>query len=158
MNGAVPLNNALILSYPDGFHVMDEREREKLIIMGNGPWQGLSDPERHIIITVGWKALGGLSAMLVSAKDAVKSMEAKIEKPMRAFGYRPCGNLSKDVDGERAEGFCYEYEAQGVGMYAESYVLKRDKVFYYLHFYARTELKAGSLDIWNDILTSARWI
>ena len=158
MNGAVTLNNALVLSYPEGFHVMDEREREKLIIMGNGPWQGLSDPKRHISITVGWKALGSLSSRLLSTGDAVKDMKARIEKPMRAFGYSPGGHLSKDVGGERAEGFCYEYKAQGVGMYAESYVIKRKKVFYYLHFYARTESKSESLDTWNDILSSASWI
>ena len=157
-NQTITLNNHFRLSYPDGFHVMDEKEREKLNFLLEGPGEVLTDPERHIMISIGWKVPGGLTSMLVSVKDAAKSMEARVRKPMRSYGYQANGFVTKTVGGENAEGFCYEYEAQGTGMYAESYVLKHKRVFYYLHFYARRKLKDENLGIWAAMLSSAIWI
>ena len=58
MKNYVTLNNTLQVFYPDGFHVMDEAERSKLKSLGGGPVECLSDPERHILISTGWKSVG----------------------------------------------------------------------------------------------------
>ena len=53
---------------------------------GDSPGKCLSDPERHILISIGRKTISGFSALLVSTKDAAKRMEASIRKPMQAYG------------------------------------------------------------------------
>ena len=63
------LNHELKAVIPGGFHEMDEAERGKLNFIQDGPGGGISDPERHILISVGWKPFGGLSAMLLGIKD-----------------------------------------------------------------------------------------
>ncbi|MBR3154478.1 MAG: hypothetical protein IKF10_05695, partial [Lachnospiraceae bacterium] len=63
-------NSTLHLSFPDGFHVMDNDERQKLNMLADGPGECLTDPDRHIIISIGWKELGLFPALLVSVKDA----------------------------------------------------------------------------------------
>ena len=157
MNNTMTLNDSLTLSWPDGFHVMNEEERKKLTFYGDGPSEVISDPERHIIVSVGWKPLGGFAGMLLGTRDIAKTMEKKLSRPMQAYGWRSGGALTKAVDGEKAEGFCYEYETQGIGMYGESYAVKREKTLYYLHFYARKALQSESLKVWDAILASAKW-
>lgn len=144
----------LTLSYPDGFHIMDAGEKERLNFLGGDTGECLSDPDRHIIISIGYKSAGGLG-FLVSAKDAAKKTEAAIRKAMLSFSYHLNGFDKRSIGGEDAEGFRYEYEAQGISMYAESVVVKHEHTLYYLHFYARKELLEESLAVWGDILSSA---
>ena len=79
------VNHELKFSYPEGFHVMDAEERSKLNIVGEGEFECLSDPERHIIFTVGWKRMGGLAAALTGAQGSARAMEKKISEPMTTF-------------------------------------------------------------------------
>ena len=65
----VLLNNSLKLPCPEGFHVMDDEERSELNIMGNGPGVCLSNPERHIIVSIGWQQVGGLTSLLLKSGD-----------------------------------------------------------------------------------------
>ena len=157
MTNMFVFDDKLTLPCPDGFHVMDETEQSGIRFFGDSPGRCLSDPERHILISVGRKTLGGLSTLLINAKDAAKRMEASIRKPMLEYGYRLNGFAAKSVGSERAEGFSYEYESQGTGMYGESYVVKRDKALYYLNLYARKEQRPDSLEVWTTILSSAKW-
>ena len=158
MDNRLITGETLSLGYPDGFHIMTGEELSKMNVYGGGTGEGLSDPDRHILITVGYKHAGALTGLLANAKDAAGSMEGRLKKLMQPYGYKKGGFCTKTVGNESAEGFSYEYEAQGIGMYGESYVIKRGKTFWYLHFYARTELKAESLKVWYDILSSAEWI
>ena len=80
----------LTLSYPDGFHMMDAGEKERLNFLGGSTGECLNDPDRHIIISIGYKSAGGLG-FLVNAKDAAKKTEAAIRKPMQAFSYHLIG-------------------------------------------------------------------
>ena len=82
MKNYVTLNNTLQVFYPDGFHVMDEAECSKLKSLGGGPVECLSDPERHILISTGWKSVGRLVGMLFGAKDAAERV------PKRRSGKR----------------------------------------------------------------------
>lgn len=157
MNTAV-FGDKLTLSYPDGFHVMDRAEKNSLQFFGGSTGECLSDPERHILISIGWKAIGGLSALLITAKDAAKKMETSIRKPMQNYGYRLNEFAAKSIGGEQAEGFSYEYESQGTHMYGESYAVKQARTFYYLNFYARKELLEESQNVWNMILSFAKWV
>ncbi len=57
--GEILLNRTLALPLPEGFHVMDEEERSRLRFLEAGECVCLSDPERHLVVTVGWKPLDG---------------------------------------------------------------------------------------------------
>ena len=156
-NRNLTLNQQLTISCPEGFRVMDEAERSKLNVLGQGPGACITDPERHVVMSFGWKA-AGLAALLLSAKDAAKQAEADIRKAMSSYGYHLDGFLSRAVGGEKAEGFAFDYEAQGIRMYGESFAVKRGKVFYYLHLYTREALKDENVTLWTELLSSAAWI
>ena len=152
------VNHELRFECPEGFHVMDEEERSKLNFYGEGECECLSDPDRHIIISIGWARLGGLGAALGGAASAAKNMEKKLSKPMQQYGYRLLDMKDAMLDGEAAKGYSYEYETQGIGMAGESYACKRNKTMYYLHVYYRKELQEESLPVWEGIFSSMRWI
>ena len=151
------LNDELKLCYPDSFHVLDETEKSALKFLGTGPGICLSDPERHILISIGWKSISGLAAMLVNSKDAAKRMEADISKPMLAYGCDRHGFAEKSVGSETASGFSYVYEAEGVEMYGESFALKHGRTLYYLNLYARRNMREESVKTWSEILSNAEW-
>ena len=71
-------NNTLSLTFPDGFHVMNNDKRKKLKMLADGPGECLTDPDRHIIISIGWKELGLFPALLVSVKDAADNSQKAI--------------------------------------------------------------------------------
>lgn len=157
MSTSVTFNNALTIAYPEGFHVMDASERKEMNILGDGPGEFLTDPDRHIIVSVGWKPLPLAASMLLGAKDGAKNTKAAISKAMEPYGFRANENLKKTLGGVTAEGFSYVYTAQEIPMYGEAYVAKHKRVFYYLYLYARSELKDMSLQVWDEILASASW-
>lgn len=152
----VVLNECLVVTPPDGFHVMTEEERHGMTLLEDGPWVGLSDPDRHILVTMGWKQVNKLAAKMLSGRNLAENMEKQVRRAMAALGYQPDGFRERQIAGTSAHGFGYEYTAQQIDMSAESYVLKMDATLYYFHFYARSERKEESLVVWNSLLESIR--
>ena len=109
-----------------------------------------------MIVTVGWKRAGALVSFLLTEKDLAKNAEKRVSRSMRPFGYRSGGSVRRTVAGESAEGFRYAYEAQGVGMAAESLAMKHGKTIVWFHVYFRDALREESLPVWEEILASVR--
>ncbi|MCR4671730.1 MAG: hypothetical protein K5637_00645 [Lachnospiraceae bacterium] len=151
------LNNGLKAAVPDGFHVMDAAELAKFNIYKEFPDWSISDPERHIIISVSWRK-SGLGALMLNSKDVAKKMETALQKPMAAFGYKLQGFESKNVGGTAAEGFRYTYTAQNINMIGESYSVKKGKTFYYIHCYYRAELETESIRVLQVMAESCEWV
>lgn len=150
------LNDELYLTYPAGFRRMTAEELGKLQMLAAGEGVALTDPERHMIVTVGWKQPGMLTNMLLSVKDLAKNMERQIRKPMEEFGYRLESRQERDIAGLPARGICYTYRVQGTDMYAESWVCRNKRTVYWFHVYARNELREESLPVWSEILGLTR--
>ena len=62
----ISINDRYTLPVPDGFHVLEEADKQKLNVMGGGDWMGLSDPVRHLLMTLGWKKIGKLPSKLLT--------------------------------------------------------------------------------------------
>lgn len=157
MSNTYTFNNSLSLSIPDSFRKLDEAERKKMKMLADGPGMCFSDPDRHIIISIGWKELGLLPSLLVSARDAADNSQKAISQAMQPYGYRFHETFAEDIGGKSAPGFSYEYEAQGISMHGETCVIKHNKVLYYLHIYMRRDLKEDSTKLWKNILATAKW-
>ena len=156
MENSVHLHG-LTLPRPDGFHVMAETEWSKLRVLADGEGIGLSDPERHMIVTLGYRQASGFSAVLLSTKDLAKNMEKQIRKSMAALGCKTEDMKQRSIGGRVAHGCRYSYTVQDVDMTGESYVIKEKKEIWYLHVYMRTALLAGSVPVWEEMLDSAAW-
>ena len=109
----IQITEELHMAYPDTFHVMDEKEKESLDPLTGDHFVGLSNPEAHMIVTVGYKANTGLAAKLFSAKDIAKNMEKQIAKPTMIYSYARGRFKDIEIGGIDASGFDYSYEVLG---------------------------------------------
>ncbi len=151
------INGKLQMSLPDGFHVMDEEERSGLRVLMSGPFIAFTDPQRHIIATVGWKN-AGIASLILRASDIASGSEKQIAKGMQKYAYVSEGFSERNVGGTGASGFGYRYTPdEGIGMYGETHVLKKGRTVYFFNVYVRDELREESIRVWDDILGSAVW-
>lgn len=146
----------LTVSFPEGFRRMTEGEMKKLNRLEDGPGVFMTSPERHIIVTVGWKKIALLASLLLSAKDIAKNAGGRIARAMKPCGCSEPAYTERTVAGSRAHGFRYAYTAENVPMEAETCILKRGRVVLYFNFYAREALKEESFSVWESVLASVR--
>ena len=151
------LNNELNLSYPDGFHVMDQAELSAYNFYAAAPGWCINDPDRHIMVSVAWKQVPGLFAKMLKVKEVAKSMEGQMAQAMKAYDYRLQEYVSRIPGGKEAEGFSYQYKVQETEMSGASFSIKNKNTFYYIHMYYRSALKDQSLPVLEEILDSAAW-
>ena len=153
------LNNKLQIAGLDGFRRMTDEELAGLRRgIGNGESVSVIAPELHMIISAGWKKEGGIFSRLVTGNDLVANMESCYRKSFKPFGFTFEQYIDTDVAGVSAHGLRYSYEAKEIGMTAESSVLKKDGILYYLHVYYRTSVQEESRENWRRILDAAKWL
>ena len=152
----INLNNALSLSFPDGFQRLSETEMKQLRFAKPGAGECLRDDERHIIVSLAYKGAGFLSGLLGSG-DLIKNAQSRIAGVMRLYSYRLIGYEDRRVGDRAARSFQYAYVAQGVGMAAECCAVKEGKTIYYLHFYVREACGEEGFRLWKQVLADARW-
>ena len=153
------LNNALELNLPDGFLEMSREETAGFLITDRGEGIALKDKERHLIVTAGWKKIGGFSGMILNQNDLRKKMERDIRNSLAKLNYKEAGPSDRQVGGLTAEGFQYQYTAvDGTEMTGESYVLKKDYTLYYFHLYSRRELASENSGLFKTVLMNAHWV
>ena len=121
-------------------------------VMAEGDWAGFRDDDRHMIITMGWRKAGAVLSFLMRNRDLAKNMEMQVRSAMKASDYDFEGLTDRQIAGQKAGGFRYTYKAGEVQMAAESCVFKLDKDIYYIHLYARQELRDESFRVWEEFL------
>ena len=153
----ITMNQELVLTLPDGFRVKSEEEVKAMNMIGGGSAVCAEDPDRHVLISLGWKTVGALVALLLSSASVAKTSEAQIARSMKPYGYRRVGFGKRSIGGLEADNFSFTYTAQEIAMAGESCVLKKDKTLYFFHIYGREENKAADLPMWESFISSAEW-
>ena len=153
----IALNNALTLSFPDGFRRLTEAETNKLTFIEAGEGVCLRDEARHILVSLGYKKVGLLPRLTLDSVDVAKASQARVAAAMKAYGYGQLRWQNGRMDGKKACGFRYTYQAQGVDMAGDCCVVKDGGVIYYLNAYVREAGQEESFRLWEEILDAARW-
>ena len=153
MTEKLKINDRMSVAIDDGFHVMDEDERSRWRAIGED-FVALSDPDRHLIVTIGWKEVPALALLILSPRDLAKNMEKTLAVEMKDYGYSLGGYKDRRIAGEKARGVYYSYESEGIAMAAESFVFKKGKTVYYLHLYSRAQYREENEGVWAAILDS----
>ena len=148
------ISEQLKLPCPSGFHLMSDEEKAKLNFLESGEGFCLRNEDRHMLVSVGWRETGMLTAMLLSDISVEKNMESSIRQAMQPYGFRLETYLNRQIASGNAAGFRYTYTAQDTGMLSESYVLRSGRSVIYFHLYARDAFREESLPVWNDLLAS----
>lgn len=155
---AINLNNAVELYYPEGFHVLSADERSELNFIKEGNGDLIRDEERHVLISAAWAKINAMARLLLNSKDVARSSEKVVAKAMSNDNYRLQGFRYLSIGGKEAQGYCYNYDKDGLTMYGESFCLKIKDALYYFHFYVRDNLKEENLPMWEEMLNGAKWL
>ena len=152
----ITLNDSLHFSFPDTFQKMSEKETQQLRMDPSGPSVSLRDEGRHIIVSLGHRRAGLLAAIL-NSKDLIKNTQSQIASVMQPFDYRLTGYQDRVLAGKITPSFQYTYLAKGIQMVGECCVLKADKTIYYLHCYVRQSGMEEGIQLFKEILETARF-
>lgn len=154
----IKLNINLEIGVPEGFRLMDENDKRRLTILVDGEGVVLENPEKHAVVSIGWKTVGRLALKLSSTQNIADRAERSIRKAMKRFDYSFDGAAEPLIGGRKADGFRYTYTAQNIKMAGETDVVKFESMIYYFHLCTRESLKEENQILWNKILSSAEWI
>ena len=135
------ISGVMTLHYPDSFHEMSRQELADAQFLNDEKGMCISDPDSHILISVGYQQINGFSALMLSGKDIAVKDEKIIGRRIRDLGYQREGFLRRKASGKTAEGFGYTYDKNGIRMYGEYLIIKNGRTLCYLYLYTRNELK-----------------
>ena len=150
----VTLNDALSITYPKGFHVMDEAE-EVMVFQQKLPerW-AIWDTKRHIIINVQWHRAHGLLLKVADPKDLAKRIGRIARKTYRKLDYRDETLFETEVCGRKAAGIRYAFTIDGVSQVSEAIVFKGASCSYTIYYTAREANDTASHKVFDRILAS----
>ena len=153
------IGGAVEVEVPDGFCVMSAEELKQAYQSEDPNRWGMRNKERHIIMTVMWKAYHGLAGLFLSDLRAVcKKNEQLSSKGYAGHSYRCDGFFSLSVDGQPAEGYRFSYRIGDVEQSAETILIKQDKTIYSFTFAGRTENKAADREMFAGITAGIRFL
>ena len=126
------VNNALEIPFPEGFREMSRDEMAGLQLVEGGETAAVSNKEKHLLVTVGWKQAGGFLVRLLNSQDLKTKMERDIRKAIAQLNYQHTGSPDMVIGGVTAGGFRYRYTAaNGTDMSGVSCVLRKGSTLYY---------------------------
>ena len=146
-------NNKMNIVFPDGFTEMTRQELAQMKQTAMGSAVYYTNPERHMIVTVGWKSAGIFQKSLDAAALCSK-MEPALQKANAPFGYQLKGHAERKIGGQDAKAVQFTYTAQDIDMYSESYAAKNGKDIYYFNLYTRVESWENNKVQWENLLNS----
>ncbi len=147
----------LILYYDDDFSLIGEEETMQMKFYGDSTGICIRNEKKHMIVTIGSKKINGFSNLLLNNKDLVNLTQEDIARAMRPYDYKLASSLMETADGQEMRGFAYDYIAEGVPMYGEAYVAKKDRKIYYLYLYVRQECKEDGIGLWKKMIGDLKW-
>lgn len=148
------LNDKLSASYPKGFRVMDEDERQKVFPAANANLWAIWDKRHHVIVSVQWHEANALLSKLVDTKSLTKRVQVQARKAYKDMGYEDSELYRATVCGETAWGVDFAYQMQGVDQVAKALVFKHDACTYTLYCYGRKSNAATATRLFDDFLAS----
>ena len=153
------VNGTVEIEIPDGFYVMSAEELRQAYQSEDPNRWGMRDKERHIIVTVMWKAYSVLPGLFLSDLKAVcKKNEHLSSKGYAGHGYRCDGFFSLSVDGQPAEGYRFSYRVEDVEQSAETILIRQGRTIYSVTFAGRTENKEADQEVFSGITAGIRYL
>ena len=151
------MNNALIddtlrVSYPEGFHVMDEQEMQEAYKNDNPCRWCIRDKERGMMLSVFWFKSFALLVRIADAKAAVRKIASSMEKALGGMNYERGDLYARDICGQKAWGFGYEYTLNEVDQHCEVIMLKNKSSTYTVYYYSDKDKDEENRIVFEEFL------
>ena len=124
------INNTFTLEIPDRFKDLTEEDLRSMYRTGDPFRWGVRDAENHVLIVALWKKYPALLAWTLDLKAIVKKNEQLTGKAHAGHGYRLLDFFSMQAGDEKAEGYRFTYDKDGITQVSNSLLIKRGRTIY----------------------------
>ena len=125
------INGTFTLEIPDRFEVLSEEDLRGMYRNVGDPFQwGVRDTENHVIIVALWKKYPVLLSWTLDLKAIVKKNEQLTGQAHAEHGYRFLEFFSLQAGDEKAEGYRFTYEKEGVTQACSNFLIKDGRTIY----------------------------
>ena len=125
------INDTYTLQIPDHFKVLTEEDLRGMYKNVGDPFMwGVRDEETHQIIVALWKQYPLLLTWALDLKSIVRKNEQMTGKAHAEHGYRLLEFFSLKAGEEKAEGYRFAYDKEGITQVANVFLLKDGRMIY----------------------------
>ncbi len=147
-------SNKITLDAPEGFAPITEEELAKMGVNTKSEGMYLRNTDIHMMVSVIWKKVPLLLSwvpLMQVTNNTARQIQSK--NP----GVKNVNFIEKQVGGEKAYGFRYDYIAQDIPHKAEYVLIKRNKKFYSFLCNIREENFDTCYSIFDEMLRSVKF-
>ena len=156
--GRQTINETFTLQIPDGFEVLTEEDLGKMYRnIGDSFGWGVRDTENHVIITVLWKQYPALLSRMLDLKAIVKKNEQLTGKAHAAHGYRFLEFFSMQAGDEKAEGYRFSYDKEGMTQVCSNCLIKDGRTIYAFMCVGREENMDADKETFRQIMETLEY-
>ena len=148
------VNSEIKLNYPDHYEVLNEEQLRELYNNDDSNRWAVRNTEEHVTISVLWQGYNKLLAALADLKSTAKRNEQLMSAGLRGYSYKCNGFISEEVCGQTAQGYCYEYEIEGISQHARTLLFKAGRNIYGITCYTRGPMSESAAELFSQVLAS----
>ena len=156
--GRQTINDTFTLEIPEQFEVLGEDDLRSMYRNAGDPFQwGVRDTENHMIIVALWKKYPALLSWTLDLKAIVKKNEQLTGQAHAEHGYRFLGFFSTQAGDEKAEGYRFTYEKEGVTQACSNFLIRDGRTIYAFICVGREENMDADRETVNRIMSTLEY-
>lgn len=148
------INNEIRLYYPENYVILNEEELRELYKNDDPNRWVVRNKDEHIAIAVLWQGYNRALTALADLKATAKRNEQLMKNGLHSYSYKCNGFISEEVCNQTAQGYCYEYEIDGISQHARTLLFKVGRNIYGITCYTRGPMSEYAADLFNQVLAS----
>ena len=153
------INETYAHQIPNKFEILSEKDLDGMRQGTNDPFRwGVRDRENHMIIIALWKQYPALLSCMLDLKAVVKKNERLTRKAHEAHGYRFLEFFSMQAGEEKAEGYRFIYEKEGVAQVCSNFLIKDGRTIYAFICIGREEHAEADKAVFSQIMETLEYV
>jgi len=156
--GRQRINDTFTLEIPDWFEVMSGEDLRGMYRNAGDPFKwGVRDTENHVIIVALWKKYPALLSWTLDLKAIVKKNEQLTGQAHAEHGYRFLEFFSMQAGDEKAEGYRFTYEKEGITQACSNFLIKDGRTIYAFICVGREENMETDREMVNRVMSTLEY-
>ncbi len=152
------VNDTFTLQIPDGYEVLTEEDLRGMYRNAGDPFMwGVRDTENHKIIVAIWKQYPALLSWTLDLKAIVKRNEQMTGKAHAEHGYRLLEFFSVQAGEEKAEGYRFAYDKEGITNVCNNFLIRDGRTIYAFMCVGREANMDPDRDEFRRIMTTLEY-
>ena len=153
------VNGTFTLQVPDRFEVLTEEDLRGMSRNAGDPFRwGVRDPENHTVILALWKQYPALLSWALDLKAIVKKNEQLTGRAHAEHGYRLLEFFSMQAGEEKAEGYRFAYDREGITQVSSNLLVRDGRTVYAFICVGREENMDADRDTFRGIMETLEYV